>query len=221
MTKLSTAAGDEQKNKHMKKQYVYLALLIVTTTAVSCQKEVSVDLPGNSNFPAAVNGTWKFINLNAITESIVQEKDGIDVVRTVTTSNYVSQDNTGILQMDGTTMTVSNLSYKINSTAKSYIYFNNQLEDSLEFPLTFSVPPTNTKSKYKLIGADSIYMEGGAVFNTSGGTVTTQGQRAHLRFEGNKMIMTSKGEQFKTETTGGIIRTQQSKATSIVTYQKQ
>lgn len=206
----------------MKKHYVYLLLCFTTITLVSCQKEASADLPGSPTTNTSLTGTWKFINLNAITESIVEERDISGVAKSITNSNYTSKDNTGTLQADGTTMTYSNISYNIEGIAKSYLYFNNQLEDSLEFPFVFSLPPTNTQSKYKLIGADSIYMEGGAVFNTSGGTVTSQGQGARFRVEGNKLIMTSKAEQFKTENIGGgITRTQRSKATSITTFQKQ
>jgi hypothetical protein len=194
---------------------------IAIVAIVSCQKEVSADLPANPTTTGSLNGNWKFLYLNTITESIVEERDRIDVAKAITTSNYTSQNNAGAMRMDGSVMSFSNLSYDINSIAKSYIYFNNELEDSLEFPITFSLPATNTQTKYKVIGTDSIYMEGGTVFNTGGGTVVSQGQGARFRFEGDKLIMTSKGEQSKIENLGNTIRTQRSKATSIVTYQKQ
>jgi hypothetical protein len=204
----------------MRKLYVYLLLSATTVFVFSCQKEVSSNLPGSGN-GGSLTGTWKFINVNAATESIVEERDGSDVVKTITTSNYTSENNTGTIKFDANTLFINGLGYSINAVAKTYIYDNGSLLDSLQFPLTLTVPPTSSESKYKQVSSDSLYLEGGAIFNTSGGPVTSQGQGVKLKFVGDKLIMVSKLDQVKTVNMGGIIQTQQTKATSTVTYQKQ
>jgi hypothetical protein len=204
----------------MKKLHIYRLLVIIAIVVSSCQKEVSVDLPPRTN-NGSLAGVWKFVNLNASTESTVEERDGSDIVKTVTKSSYTSEKNTGTIKFDTDTVLVNGLSYEIKTVAKSYIYDNGVLLDSLDFPFAFSVPLTNSKTKYKQIGSDSLYMEGGAVFNTTGGTATSQGQGFKIKFSGDKLIMTSNINQVKTVNIGSTIQTQQSKATSITTYQKQ
>ena len=117
----------------MKKFLLVSNTILITVLFLSCKK--------NSNSPSPTNaiiGTWNFISMNATTSVILQSTQGAQTQKTVTTSSYTTQNNTGTIVIDASTMKTNNLSYSVNTTAKSYVYQNNVLRDSLESPFTHS-----------------------------------------------------------------------------------
>jgi hypothetical protein len=206
----------------MKKLILYCSVFSALMGFISCQKEVSGDVPSTASSSGTLIGNWKFVNLSAATESLVEVRDGIDVAKTITYSNYTTINNTGTIRFDATTMYANNLGYAVDALAKSYSYFNGVLEDSIEAPFSGSIAPATTQSNYKRIGTDSLYFEGGSIFNTSLGTITTQPNGAKLKWEGNKLYMTVVGVLTKLEDLGGGIRQlQNSRVKSVTTLEKQ
>ncbi len=208
----------------MNRVFKYIAIAFLGIFTIACQKELSIDsLTGSGGGSAnSVIGKWKFINIDAKTESIVEATDGIDIEKSISFSNYVSTNNKGTITFDATKMNSSGLGYDVNTTVKAYLYLNGTLEDSLESPFSFSVPLSDGTATYKQISSDSLYFEnGGFVYQGGGGSQSSQPGGARIKFEGNRLLMTSNSTQTKSETISGITQKQTTKATSVITLEKQ
>jgi hypothetical protein len=146
-----------------------IASLIVLFIFASCQKEISSDLLGQTT-PNDLPGTWKFINSHVTTNSNVEIFDQFADVKTITVSDYVTMNNQGSLQFSDSVMTTTGVSYDVSTTAKSYTYLDGNLDDSTDFPFSFSLPSSSSAGPYKRIGTDSIYSPGGTLAQVTGAT---------------------------------------------------
>jgi hypothetical protein len=106
--------------------------------------------------------------------------------------------------------------------AKTYIYTNGALEDSLELPFGTTIPPTSSTASYKKIGSDSIYVESGAFTNVgTGGTTQASSGGYKLAWDGDKMTMTAAVVISKIDVSSGVSQKITQRATQIITLQKQ
>jgi|RhiMetdeSRZDD1v2_1073273.scaffolds.fasta_scaffold42502_3 hypothetical protein len=212
----------------MRKRNPFLALAAILITLASCQKEKSVDTLGSngSNNGGSTSGntevgTWKFISMHATTSSTVVASDGADTEKAVTLSDYTTEQNDGIVKFDGSKMTATGLTYSVNTIAKAYFYLNGTLEDSIEAPFAFTLPPYSSTATYKKVGTDSLYFDSGT---GSFGGASTQSVAAgyKLKFDGDKMTMTTKADEVKTELNPlGFMQTTTNHVVAVTTLQKQ
>jgi hypothetical protein len=205
----------------MRKIIPYLFLGCILFAMVSCQKEKSIDsLDGSDGF--AEVGSWKLLSMRGITSHTVEYNDGVDDVKTVTTSDYTTINNAGTIKFDGKTMTGTGLTYSVDAIAKTYFYTNGLLDDSLELPFAATIPPTNSTASYKKIGSDSIYVQSGAFTNVgSGGTTQASSGGYKLAFDGDKMTMTAVANQSRIDLSTGISQKVTIYAMQILTLQRQ
>jgi len=210
----------------MKNKTPFLLLgSIVLLFLVSCGKEKSVDTSGGTNNAGSTGsekGTWKLVSMRGITNTTIEYNDGVDDVKSVTTSDYTTENNTGTLKFDGSTMTGTNIGFSVNAIAHGYFYTNGVKDDSLDFPFGGVYPPTNTSATYKKVAADSIYVNSG-VFTTvsTNGTTQSAGGGYKLAFDGDKMTMRATADQSKVELNMGVTQRTMYHAEQIVTLQKQ
>lgn len=210
----------------MKNKTPFLLLgSIVLLALVSCGKEKSIDTLGGSNNAGSTGseiGTWKVVSMRGITSSTVDINDGTDDVTTVTTSDYTTDNNGGTIKFDGSTMTGTGITYSVDAIAHTYFYTNGVKDDSLDFPFSASIPPTNTSATYKKVAADSIYVNSG-VFTSVGTNGQTQsaGGGYKLAFNGDKMTMKATADQSKVELNSGVTQKTFNHAEQILTLQKQ
>ena len=184
---------------------------------VSCQKEISdVQAPANQN---NLLGDYKFISMDVNTRVTQELTLGGDVEKTVTVSNYTTNDNSGTITFDATSFISKDLAYSFATVAKIYLYTNGALVDSLELPFQSSLPPFSSSSPYKMVGADSIYFSGGTLV-TGGATQQVGPNGARLRFEGTKLFLTSRYNNNTTTSTQGITVLSTQQATTVITLQK-
>jgi len=185
---------------------------------ISCKKEKSFEVATAGSSGDTELGNWKFLWLQASTSSVVEVDDGVDVLKALTVSDYTTEQNGGAIKFDGTNMTATGLTYSINDIAKGYFYDNGVLYDSLELPMTATLPSTNATAGYKKIGTDSLYFASGSLMNpgTGGGTQTLPGGYK-LKFMGDTMTMTLIFDQFKSETTAGLTTKTTNHAVSVTT----
>ncbi|MFM9908632.1 MAG: hypothetical protein ACKVOW_04760 [Chitinophagaceae bacterium] len=207
----------------MNRVFKYIAIAFLGIFTIACQKELSIDsLTGSGGGSAnSVIGKWKFINIDAKTESIVEATDGIDIEKSISFSNYVSTNNKGTITIDATTMNTLGLGYDVNTTVKVYLYLNGTLDDSLDAPFSFTVPLSNGTSTYKQISSDSLYFENGGFVFQGGATQASQPGGARIKFEGNRLLMTSSSIQTTSETNAGITQKLTNKITAVFTLEKQ
>ncbi len=145
----------------MKKISFSLLSFAVILLMVSCKKD-------GSSTSSSISGTYKFVSIQANTQSTVQYFDGSDYYKTITNSTYTSTKNGGTVAFSGSTVTGTGLTYTISDTAMGYYYINNVLTDSIPFPMDLTIPPTSSVSNYQVIGQDSIYFSGGSFLGGSG-----------------------------------------------------
>jgi hypothetical protein len=113
------------------------------------------------------------------------------------------------------------MEYSVDAMARTYFYTNGTLEDSIDLPFTFTLPPTNSTATYKKIGSDSIYVTSGAFTTPGGGTQQGSSGGYKLKFDGDKMTLTGNYSQSKTELVQGITQRSFSSAITVITLQKQ
>lgn len=206
----------------------------ILLTLVACQKEQSIDTlngapgtggstgGGNTNGSNTEKGTWKFLYMRGITSSTIEYTFAGDKIKSVTLSDYTTDNNGGTLKFDGSTMTGTALTYSVDFLAKGYFYTNNVLEDSLEVPYGYSIPPTSSTASYKKVTSDSIYVQAGAltVVGSSGTTPSSAGGYK-LAWNGDQMTMTATFDQSTTQLNQGVSQRQTFHAVQILTLQKQ
>jgi hypothetical protein len=223
----------------MRKLTPFLFLGCILLVLASCQKEKSVDTlgatPGSgsnggngsgSNLPGTSNGseigTWNFIGAHCTTYQSSESNGFGGNTKVVTVSDYTTDNNTGTIQFDGSTMTASNLSYTMNSMATSYIYSANGV-DTFSFPFSASIPNTSSTASYKKIVTDSIYVQSGVFTNLDpSGTGTVQGIASgyKLKWDGDKMYMSMSYQQTSNQVVMGITQKITIRVSSVTTLQK-
>ena len=179
----------------------------------------SLGLPAGSTTPN-LNGNWKFLGMHSKTESIVELTDGVDLLKTITLSEYNSTNNTGTLDIDATKMTSTNFGYQVDTVASGFIYENNVLIDTVSAPFSFILPPSNSVSPYTKVSADSIYFTGGQFVNMTGTAPLNKPTGVKLKFQGNKLFMTINLTVTDVQTVLGIRQSTKETVNAVMTYQK-
>ena len=209
-----------------------LALLsLVTLLFVSCQKELSLDTingpvgggpgGGGGGGSNSLIGNWKFLELTANTESVVEATDGTDTEKAVTVSSYKSINNKGTIAFDATKVVSTGVGYDINDTAFAYLYANGVLLDSIDFPFTFTVPPSGGQSNYTVIGTDSIHFANSFLALPDVDPTGTQGGGAKFKIEGNILTLTIISSTTESETDQGVTTVTKNKVLGVIRMQRQ
>ena len=232
----------ETQSSFMRKLTPFLFLGCILLVLASCSKEKSVDTLGNTPGSGAnggnggsnggnggttngsENGAWTFMGMHANTYQSVEFNNGISNQKLVTVSDYLTQNNAGTITFDGSKMTSTGLAYDMNSTATTYIYTDNTLEDSLTFPFSAAIPSTTaSNATYKKVSADSIYIQSGVFTGMDpSGSGTVQGLPSgyKLRFDGDKMYMSMSYSQTQNQVVSGMTQKITMRVTSVTTLQK-
>jgi len=202
------------KTKKMKRLISALSLISTVTMFTSCQKEDS------NPTPVDINGTWAFVSIEADTKAANEFNDGTGNQKTVTTSNYITENNTGIVTINASTMSTSDFSYSVNTTSKSDYYLNGVLQNTFNMPFNFDCPVSNSTSTYKTIGADSIYFDSGNIF-MNGASQQTVPCGAKLSREGNLLYMNITSSEISTQVVSGATVKIEANVTAKVKLQRQ
>jgi hypothetical protein len=172
----------------------FLLTLIIFFT--SCQKEVNY---ANNNNSANTGGTgntndiigvYDFVGLLAHTQSAVTVTELGQEIKTVTVSDYVSQNNTGTIKITSNQFISSGLGYSIDTTMNAKTYRDNVLFDDSDFPFVLSVPASNSTSPYSRITADSISVTGAlGVAPDPSGTTPTGPVGVKISWSGDTLLL--------------------------------
>lgn len=202
-----------------------LVIAIACLLLIGCAKEKSIDSSTNNNNNNNNNsdliGNWKFVSSHVSTRSLIEFRESGVNIATDTYSDYTTINNGGTITITADKFNSSNVTYSADTVAIAYYYENGQLLDSFEFPLTFTLPPTNTSSTYKKVGADSLYMAAGGFMNVGGSTSPNTPGGVRYKIEGDKMYMTQKYYAKGPFTNQGVAATKTDQATVVTTLQKQ
>jgi hypothetical protein len=205
----------------MKRINILLLACACSLLFVSCQKELSMDSSLGLGGTTTLVGNWKFVGIHSKTESIVELSDGIDVLKTITLSEYYSKNNTGTIVIDDSRMTGTNVGFEVDTIARGFLYENNVLIDTLSAPFSFIAPTTNSVSPYVRISADSLYFTGGLFAIGTGSATAASPIGVKVEFRDDKVLMTYKFTNLETEDVLGLRQTKKQSALTVITYQKQ
>ena len=201
----------------MKNFIIKTIVSLFSTASVSCQKEQSGSSGSSSG--GDIKGSYTFVSLQAKTRSTNESVSGSDISKTITTSEYTSQNNTGTITIDAGSFRSENIGYSVNTLTRSTYYENGVLIDTFSIPVQFTLPGSSGAVTYKQITADSIYLQSGFI-SMGGTTQIPQPSGAKIKIENGKLILTSNVSQTTTQTAQGERVTVISEGTSVITLQK-
>jgi hypothetical protein len=217
----------------MNKCYHFLLILAVALGLASCQKEIHNDdltSPTGGGGPTPADtipntntevGSWKFMSLQGTVSQTAEFSQASQSIKAVSTSNFTSQNNAGAITFDSVTMTATGVTMAINTTAKTLVYVNGALFDSLQSPLNQTLPAQNASSGYQKIGTDSLYFQNGGFLDVlTGGMLPSAPSGCKLTFEGNTMKMTIVYDTVTTQDYQGIPAKLTIHAVLVATLQK-
>ena len=211
----------------MKKNFTLLLSVLFCLSIVSCQKGIEGPLPpgtvsggtGNNNGGTDITGTWKLISVEAKTSSTNEVTLGGELIKTVTESNYVTENSKGTVTFDASKMTSKDVSYDINTISKITTYENGVLLDTLSLPMSVSVPASSGAASFIRIGSDSLYFQSGSLF-MGGTTQDTQAGGAKIKLEQDKLYLEQTHSKSTTISDQGATMTTFEHATVIITMQR-
>ena len=172
-----------------------LLLVFAAICIVSCQKEITDDTNIGDNTGGGYNndtsnvliGTWTFDSLSSQQHNTSDVNIDGDDYLTVSDYNYTSLGNFGTLTINDSLFKLTGITYSISTSTTLYSYENGVFKDSLPYLYPFYLPPTNSTSKYQLVGTDSVYFpEGGFSADTS----YTQPFGMTFKINGNALVFT-------------------------------
>ena len=202
------------------RKFLFVSSVAWFIVLTSCQKEISGDFlkPAPSN---DLTGTWKFLYSKVSATSTVDVQDEFGDVKSITLSNYVTQNNQGSLLINDSLMVTSGAAYDISTVASSYTYVDGNLEDSTDFPFSFSVPSTNSSSSYKRIGTDSIYVPGSSLTQVAGPTGLQSANGYKYKIISDTLLLSTLLDQTSTDNSSGVQVITNNKASVTSTLKKQ
>jgi hypothetical protein len=200
-----------------------LLLLLSTVIAfTACQKELKFDDGLANTDSSSVVGAWKFISMQTdMNLTLEGEQNGVPM-SVVATSNYTTINNGGTITFDNNQMIAAGLTYSVDAIAKATVYVAGIPVNTSDVPITGTVPPTDDTGAYEQFGADSIYVQSGALaILDPGGVLQNTGLGFKLKWIGNQMTMTTRIQTITSEDYMGIPVTANADITAVFTLEKQ
>lgn len=216
----------------MRKLYRLLLFVVFIFVVASCQKDVSNEnavtppvggpLP-NDTTPSTNTevGNWKFISLSGKLGQTAEFSQLGGAAKAVSSGTFTSQNNGGTVTFDNSKMTANGITMSVNTLAKTHIYLNGLLLDSMQTPLNETLPPRSATSNYTKVGADSLHFADGGFLNVlTGGLLPATPTGCKLKFEGNLMKMTVILDTVTTQNFQGVPAKVHVRAELVATLQK-
>jgi len=190
--------------------FLSLAVIVLFT---SCKKD-------SNETSSPIAGNYKFIKLIVSAISTMSYTEEAILYKSVTYSEYTTKKNAGNLQIDGSDIKSTGLSYSIDTTTRTDYYENDELIDSFEMPFKTTVPAYDAVTDYKIITSDSMYVSSGMMFSGSIAT-SVKPTGVKYRIEGDKLIFNTSATETKIIQQEGADIKQDVSASVEVIYQKQ
>lgn len=200
----------------MRKYFYSLLIATLVLGLASCQKEINGEditppgggpVPGDT-IPTNTNtevGVWNFVSVSGTVSQTAELSQAGSSIKGITATSFTSQNNAGTVTFDSVTMTASGVTFNVNTSAKTYVYMNGVLYDSVQTPFNQTVPAQNASSGYKKIGSDSLnFQDGGFLDVLTGGLLPSAPSGCKITFAGNIMKMTIVYDTVTTQDYQGI-----------------
>lgn len=165
----------------MRRNVIKPILLICAIVAFlsSCQKEVSLQnqtgqQPGGGTNNTNITGDWNFIGSNAKTYVALSLSESGQDFKTITTSDYNTENNVGTLKVTDKQFIFKGISHTVSDEANSKTYINGLLVDERDEPFNETYPVTDQTMDYVRNNNDSLTFTNafGLLPDPSGGGAT-------------------------------------------------
>ncbi len=160
----------------------------------------------NGSGSSGLIGRWKLISTGGTTIASSEIDVLGDKLLAENTLIYTSSNAIGFYDITSTEFKGNGIGYDFSGRLILKVYENGVLINETPSLIPSStIPASNPTSKYKLVGADSIYFEGstGAVQFQAGGTATVPAG-CRYKIEGNRLTMRMKYSASYTSSNSGI-----------------
>lgn len=206
-------------------------LLLISSlllSLIACQKEESIDTlgitPGGSSGGGSTSGTevgtWKYLYTKQVYSQTVEADAGTGVVKSVSSADFTTINNSGTIKFDGSTATVTDLATSVDAIMNVSSYFGGALLSSQDVPITGSLPASSYTAAYKKIGTDSLYFDNGFI-DINSGSGASSGTGYKLKWDGDKMTLTDVFDESTTEVVSGVSAKMVEHTVTVITLQKQ
>jgi hypothetical protein len=214
----------------MRKITPFLIVSSILLLLIACQKEQSLETKGatpgtggSSGGGGSTNGTevgtWKYLYAKQVFNQSVEANAGIGVMKSVSSADFTTINNSGTIKFDGATADVTNLATSIDATMKVSSYLGGTLLSSQDVPITGSLPASSYTTTYKKIGTDSLYFPDGLIDLGGSGASSANGYK--LKWVDDKMTLTEVFDDNTTEVVNGISAKVVEHTVTVITLQKQ
>ena len=206
----------------------FFLLIIAAVCLVSCQKEISDYINddnsnggNNGEDSTAVNplkGLWNFTSISANTQNSSELNYLGEDDKTISFTNYTSENNSGTLVVDDSIFSMNDHTYSISTTLKTYSYQNGVLLDSMDVPFNYYMPATNSTAKYKLIGNDSVYFPEGGFLSTASDSSAFKPYGLKFKIAGTVLTFTQNISLDTVVTASGVSQHETSTGTGTISF---
>ncbi|MFI5131302.1 MAG: hypothetical protein ACHQFX_14970 [Chitinophagales bacterium] len=204
-----------------------LLFIAAVCSLSSCQKELSIDVPpgntggnGNGNNTSNIVGEYNFVGMTAHTSSTVEVSQAGQNLKTVTVSDYNTQNNSGTVKITANQVISTDNAYSIDTIMNGKTYIDGILVDDSDFPFVVSSPPTSSTSSYVRNSTDSITITGPIGFPDPSGNISTGSVGSKLSWHGDTLYMKVATTFTQTITQGGVPATVTGTVTGISKLKK-
>lgn len=176
-----------------------LLLLSLAIVFTACQKEVDYATGNNTSNTGGTGGTgntnniegeYDFVGMTAHTVSSITVDASGSEIKAVTTSDYVTKENTGTMKITSDEFISTNLAYSIDTIVNVKTYLDNVLFDDSDVPYAESAPPSSTTTPYVRNGADSITATGAmGIPSDPSGAIPTGQAGFKLSWSGDTLLL--------------------------------
>lgn len=209
----------------------FFLLLFTGVSLVACQKEVNFQNEGsqgngNGNGTNNINikGDWTFTGANAKTYAAITITEGTETLKSITTSDYDTQENTGSLTITDKQFIFTGIGHKVSDIAHSVTYYNGDLFDETDMPFEAVTPPTDNTSPYVRNTNDSVTLTTslGMLPDPSGGLTPTPAGPLGMKISisGDVLTLVMKTAFSNTITQAGIPAFFDAKLESIMKFKR-
>lgn len=192
-------------------------LIVCTGFFFSCHK--SNDGGGNSGQLA---GNYKLLYMSLNAQSVSQASVGGITQKTISNTNYKTTQNTGAITFTKDSIIAKGVGYTASWTSTGAAYQNGVFIDSINVPFSITYPPSNSSTKFDVIGKDSIYFHGGYLMTgLGGGSTIAPPSGGRFSFKGDTLFLISKVNQTSTQSISGATVTQTASGVATLAMLKQ
>lgn len=188
----------------------FLLISCVVIFLASCQKEISIGLGSQGNGGGtggnntSIIGNWNFVGMVAHTNSTVSVTAGGDQLKTITTSDYITENNVGTVQITASQFITNGMAYSIDTTMNVKTYLNGVLFDDMDMPFVMSAPATSSTSPYTRINNDSLTVTGAFGVPDPSGSTPTGPVGIRIGWSGDTLLLKVASSFTQTVIQGGV-----------------